>query len=55
MSLFSKLTGVQGDVRKMVEKGVAGTVSQIQGGWLTGFDRRPSRSPLLYSTRLGRF
>ena len=42
MSLFSKLTGVQGDVYKLVEKGVSGTVSQIQGGWFTGFDR-PSR------------
>ena len=32
MSLFSKLTDVQGDLHKLVQKGVAGTVSQIQGG-----------------------
>lgn len=44
MSFFSKLTDAQGDFHKLVEKGVAGTVSQIHGGQFTAFDRhRPSR------------
>lgn len=42
MSLFNKLANVREDVYTMVEKGVTGTVSQIQGGWFAGFDR-PSR------------
>jgi hypothetical protein len=42
MSLFSKLADMREDVHKLVEKGVTGTVSQIQGRSFTGFDR-PSR------------
>ena len=33
MSLFNKLVNVREDVYTLVEKGVSGTVSQIQGDW----------------------